>query len=477
MHFMSNWTNFLTDSVHFVNDKISYLLIAVLLFAGIYLTIKLGFIQIRHIGHMFGVLNHSREKDHSGISSYQAFCTSMASRVGTGNVVGIALAITLGGPGAVFWMWLIAILGAATAFAESTLAQLFKQKDTDGHYRGGPAYYMQRGLNARWMGIAFSIFLIICYGFAFNAVQANTIADSMRSTLNISAWQTGILVTLLSILIIFGGLRRIAKISEYVVPPMAGLYILAALIIVVANYLRIPEVFGLIYRSAFGLQEFAAGGFGAAIMNGIKRGLFSNEAGMGSAPNIAAVATPYPPHPASQGYVQMAGVVIDTLVICTASAAIVLLSGVPLDTTEGVVLVQQALQTQYGDWSQYILLLIILFFSFTTIIANYSYAENCFLFLGKKKNGKLYLFRIAVCVAVMFGSVASLPLVWAMADIAMSLMAMTNLIAVLLLSGIVIKLAKDYNQQRAENKLPTFDLAKYPEVESKIAKGVWGKKE
>ncbi|WP_392566753.1 alanine/glycine:cation symporter family protein [Utexia brackfieldae] len=470
---MSSWKEGLTIIVDILNTHLSYVLIAVLLVAGIYFTIRLGFIQIRHFGHMFGVLHNSRQLEGEGISSYQAFCTSMAARVGTGNVAGIAIAITLGGPGAIFWMWLIAILSAATSFAESTLAQLFKQRDDRGQFRGGPAYYMERGLNARWLGILFSIFLIVCYGFAFNAVQANTITESMSSILHMPAWGSGVFVTFFSFLVIFGGLRRIAKVSEYVVPPMAGLYILAALIIVVANYSRIPDVFGLIFRSAFGLQEFAAGGFGAAVMNGIKRGLFSNEAGLGSAPNIAASATPYPPHPASQGYVQMAGVVIDTVVICTASAAIVLLSGVPLDSTSGIVLVEHALSTQYGDWSKYILLLIILFFAFTSIIANYTYAENCFLFLRKEKTAKLYGFRVMVCFVVFLGAVASLPLVWAMADIAMALMAMTNLVAVLLLSRLVTKLAKDYNQQRAEKKLPTFDLNQYPEVKDKVAKGVW----
>lgn len=464
---------FFAELVSLIDGKISYLLISVLLFAGVYFTFRLGFIQIRHFKHMFGVLNDSRKADNSGISSYQAFCTSMASRVGTGNVAGIAIAITLGGPGAIFWMWIIAILGAATAFAESTLAQLFKQRDDKNQFRGGPAYYMQRGLNARWMGIAFSIFLIICYGFTFNAVQANTIAASMQSALSISAWQSGIVIAILTAMIIFGGLRRVAKASEYIVPPMAAIYLLAALIIIIANFEKVPDVLALMYRSAFGIGEFAAGGFGAAIMHGIKRGLFSNEAGMGSAPNIAASATPYPPHPASQGYVQMAGVVIDTMVICTASAAIVLLSGVPLDGKDGIALVQSALEVQYGDWSKYILAVVILFFAFSSIIANYTYAENCLIFLNNNRSGHLIAFRFAVCAMVLFGSVASLPLVWSMADIAMSLMAMTNLIAILLLSGIVVKLAKDYNKQRAQNRLPTFDVDDYPEIKSKLEKGVW----
>lgn len=475
MHVMADVIDFFTVGVGLVNNKLSYMLIAVLLFAGVYFTLSLGFIQIRHFSHMFGVLHNSREKDHAGISSYQAFCTSMAARVGTGNVAGIAIAITAGGPGAIFWMWIIALLGAATAFAESTLAQIFKQKDIYGHFRGGPAYYMERGLNARWMGMLFSVFLIMCYGFAFNAVQANTVAHLVHSTLNISTWYVGVFLMFLAFLVIFGGMRRIARFSEYVVPPMAGLYILLAVVIIIMNYSRIPDVIALIYRSAFGLQEAAAGGIGVAIMNGIKRGLFSNEAGMGSAPNIAAAATPYPPHPASQGYVQMAGVIIDTVIICTASAAIVLLSGVPLDSSYGVLLVRYALESQYGSWSQYFLTVIIMFFGFASIVGNYSYAENCFFFLRRRTGNRLYSFRIAVCVMVLFGAIASLPLVWAIADIAMACMAMTNLAAVLLLSRLVVKLARDYNKQLKEKRLPTFDIKHYPEVQNNIAEGIWGK--
>lgn len=472
---MADVINFFSTGVGLVNDKLSYVLIAVLLFAGSYFSLSLGFIQIRHFSHMFGVLHNSREKDHAGISSYQAFCTSMASRVGVGNIAGIAVAIVAGGPGAIFWMWVIAFLGAATAFAESTLAQLFKQKDVYGHFRGGPAYYMERGLNARWMGMLFSVFLIMCYGFVFNAVHANTVSQIVHSTLHIPVWYIGIFTMFLVFIVIFGGIRRIARFSELFVPLKAGLYVLLAVIIIIMNYSRIPDVIGLICRNAFGFQEAAAGGIGVAIMNGIKRGLFSNEAGMGSAPNIAAAATPYPPHPASQGYVQMAGVIIDTVIICTASAAIILLSGVPLDSSDGVLLVQHALESQYGSWSKYFLTVIIMLFGFTSIVGNYSYAENCFFFLCRRTVSRLYIFRIAVCVMVLFGTIASLPLVWAMADIAMACMAITNLVAVLLLSRLVVKLARDYNKQLTEKKVPTFDIKYYPEVQNNIAGGVWGK--
>ncbi|MBP6116687.1 MAG: alanine:cation symporter family protein [Neisseriaceae bacterium] len=461
-------------AVDWLDDRLSYVLIALLLFVGFFFTFRLGFMQFRHFGHTITVLKGSRQADNSGISSYQAFCTSMASRVGTGNIAGIAVAVTLGGPGAVFWMWVIAVVGMSTAFVESTLAQLFKVKDGAGQYRGGPAYYMEKGLNARWMGVMFSLFLILAYGFVFNAVQANTIGESLGAAFQIPTWVTGIIIMVLTALIIFGGLRKIARFSEAAVPLMAGVYLLAALIIVVANYERLPAVFGLIYRSAFGLQEFAVGGFAAAIMQGVKRGLFSNEAGMGSAPNVAASATPYPPHPASQGYVQMFGVFVDTVIICTASAAIVLLSGVPLDSdATGIRLVQMALETEFGGWAKYLLAIIILFFAFTTIVTNYYYAESCMVFLRKKKQSRLLLFRCCVAAMVFFGAVASVPLVWSMANVSMTLMAVTNLVAILLLSPLAVRLAKDYNQQRQAGKLPTFKATDHPDIRRKLQDDIW----
>lgn len=461
-------------AVDWLDDRLSYVLIALLLFAGFFFTIRLGFMQFRHFGHTITVLKGSRQADKSGISSYQAFCTSMASRVGTGNIAGIAVAVTLGGPGAVFWMWVIAVIGMSTAFVESTLAQLFKVKDGEGQYRGGPAYYMETGLNARWMGVLFSLFLILAYGFVFNAVQANTIGESLGAAFNMPTWMTGFIIMILTALIIFGGLRKIARFSEAAVPLMAGVYLLAALIIVIANYERLPAVFGLIYRSAFGLQEFAVGGFAAAIMQGVKRGLFSNEAGMGSAPNVAASATPYPPHPASQGYVQMFGVFVDTVIICTASAAIVLLSGVPLDSdATGIRLVQMSLETEFGGWAKYLLAIIILFFAFTTIVTNYYYAESCMVFLRKKKQGRLLFFRCCVAAMVFFGAVASVPLVWSMANVSMTLMAVTNLVAILLLSPLAVRLAKDYNQQRKAGKLPTFKATDHPDIRRKLKDDIW----
>lgn len=439
--------------------------------SGIYFTLRLGFIQFLHFGHTFSVLKGSRQSDASGISSFQALCTSLAARVGTGNIAGVAVAITLGGPGAIFWMWVIALLGMATGFVESTLAQLFKVRDDKGQFRGGPAYYMERGLGMRWMGVLFSIFLIIAFGFVFNAVQANTIGAALQGAFGISTWITGLAIVALTGVIIFGGLRAIARFSEIAVPVMAVVYLLVALFVILNNLGELPAVFSMIFKSAFGLEEAAAGGIGAAIMNGFKRGLFSNEAGMGSAPNAAASATPYPPHPASQGYVQMAGVFIDTLLICTASAAIILLAG-PQEG-EGIMLVQNALTSQVGSWAKYFLTVIILFFAFTSIVANYFYSENCFVFLEHNHPAGLFWFRLAVLGMVMFGSVASMPFVWNLADLSMGLMAITNLIAILLLSGLAIKLAKDYNSQRKAGKLPTFDASQYPEVQAKLEPGIW----
>ncbi|MGV8844217.1 MAG: alanine/glycine:cation symporter family protein [Pseudomonas sp.] len=446
-------------------------LIWLLVGSGLYFTLRLGLLQFRNFGHAFSVLKGSRQSDESGISSFQALCTSLAARVGTGNIAGVAVAITLGGPGAIFWMWVIALIGMATGFVEATLAQLFKIRDEKGQFRGGPAYYMERGLGARWMGVLFSLLLILAFGFVFSSVQANTISGAMLGAFDVPLWLSGIVLVGITGLIIFGGLRAIARFSELVVPIMAAVYLLVAVVIILMNLSEIPAVLALIFKSAFGLHEAAAGGIGAAIMNGFKRGLFSNEAGMGSAPNAAASATPYPPHPASQGYVQMAGVFIDTLLICTASAAIILLADP--QPGEGILLVQNALTSHVGDWGRYFLAVIILFFALTSILANYFYAENCLVFLEHNHATGLLIFRLSVLGMVMFGAVAPMPFVWNLADLSMGMMAITNLIAILLLSKLAFKLSKDYNAQRKAGKLPTFDASQYPEIQRKLSPGVW----
>ncbi|MGP7733111.1 alanine/glycine:cation symporter family protein [Oceanimonas smirnovii] len=472
------------DSViAFINNLLwGSVLIYLLLGVGVFFTFRLGFIQFRHFGHMFSVLKNSRKADAAGISSFQALCTSLAARVGTGNLAGVAVALYLGGPGAIFWMWLIALIGMATAFAESALAQLYKVKDDEGNYRGGPAYYMERGLGMRWMGVLFAIFLIIAFGLVFNAVQANSISAAMQVAFNVPEWASGMVLVVLAGLIIFGGLRTIARFAELVVPVMALAYLLIALVVVAMNITELPGVLSLIVKSAFGLEQAGGGAMGYAIsqalINGIKRGLFSNEAGMGSAPNAAASATPYPPHPASQGYVQMLGVFADTLVICTCTASIILLSGQfePGSGVTGIELTQKALSSEVGEWGNIFIAIAILFFAFTSIVANYAYAENNLVFLEHNHEGGLLVFRLFVLGMVMFGSVGELPIIWAMADTSMGMMALINLVAILLLSGVVVKLAKDYNNQRKLGRLPTFDVTKYPELKSQLEEGIWDKK-
>ncbi|RJG40020.1 alanine/glycine:cation symporter family protein [Motilimonas pumila] len=452
-----------------------YVLIVLLIGAGIFFTVRLGFIQFRHFGHTFSVLKNSRKSDKAGISSFQALSTSLAARVGVGNMGGVAVAIYLGGPGAVFWMWVIAIIGMATSFAESSLAQLYKVTDDDGNYRGGPAYYMEKGLNKRWMGVLFSVFLIIAFGLVFNAVQAGAIAQSMETAFGFEKTYVGYAIAMLSALIIFGGLRTIAKFAELVVPTMAVVYLAIALIVVAMNLSELPAMFAMIFQSAFGLQEAGAGALGAAIMNGVKRGMFSNEAGMGSAANAAATATPYPPHPASQGYVQMLGVFIDTIIICTATAAIILLSG-QLEPGSGVTsiqLTQVALVSQVGDWGAIFIAIAIFFFAFTSIVANYSYAETNLIFLEHNHKAGLTVFRICVLAMVLWGATADVPLVWALADVSMGLMGVINIIAILLLSGVVIKLARDYNRQLDSGQVPSFDANEHPELKSGLETGIW----
>ncbi|MCG3863840.1 MULTISPECIES: sodium:alanine symporter family protein [unclassified Photobacterium] len=472
----------MSSQINFLNDLLwGSVLIYLLIGVGIYFTYRLSFIQFRHFGHMFKVMKNSRKSDSAGISSFQALCTSLAARVGTGNMAGVAVALTLGGPGAIFWMWLIAMLGMATAFAESALAQLYKTRDDDGNYRGGPAYYMEKGLGMRWMGVMFSVFLIIAFGLVFNSVQANSISQAAHVAFGWSPIYVGIGLVIMTGVIIFGGLRTIARTAEILVPAMALCYLLLALYIMAINIEKLPDIIMMIFRSAFGLEEAASGALGYTIaqgmINGLKRGLFSNEAGMGSAPNAAASATPYPPHPASQGYVQMLGVFMDTMVICSSTVAIILMSGeyVPHSEVTGIELTQRALSSQVGDWGSVFIAIAIFFFAFTSLVANYSYAETNLIFLEHNHKIGLNIFRVVVLFMVMFGALADLPTVWAMADVSMGMMALINLVAIVLLSGTVVKLATDYNKQLSLGKVPTFDSNDYPELHAQLEEGIWDK--
>lgn len=448
---MDKFNNFIV----LINDFLwTYILIAMLIAIGLFFTFRTKFVQFLNIKEMFKLLGEgTSKKDSKQVSSFQAFCIGTASRVGTGNLAGVATAIAIGGPGAVFWMWLIALIGSASAFIESTLAQIYKVKDGES-FRGGPAYYMEKGLKQKWMGVTFSILIILCFGFAFNSVQSNTIAAAFSSSFSTSKLLVGIILTILTLIIIFGGVNRIAKISSIIVPIMAVAYILVALFIICINFKEIPSLFVTIFESAFGIKQVVGGSIGAALLQGIKRGLFSNEAGMGSAPNAAATASVS--HPVKQGLIQTLGVFTDTIIICTSTAFIILLSGIPLDgTLKGIELTQAALNSQVGSWGGTFVTICILLFAFSSIIGNYYYGETNIQFISDSKI-VLYVYRVLVASMVLFGAVASMDLVWNVADVFMGLMAVLNLIAIVLLSNIAIKALKDYMVQRKEGKDPVF---------------------
>ncbi|WP_442602303.1 alanine/glycine:cation symporter family protein [Paenibacillus sp. KN14-4R] len=430
----------------------TYLITAFLIAVGIYFTVRTNFVQVRYVGQMFKLLREGTKRT-SGVSSFQAFCISTAARVGTGNIAGVAIAITMGGPGAVFWMWIIALIGAASAFIEATLAQIFKKKDTDS-FRGGPAYYMEQGLGKRWPGVLFSILITISFGLVFNAVQANTITAAFEASFGWNKLTVGIVIAVTLGFIIFGGVKRIARISEIIVPVMAGGYVLMALYVVTANITMLPDVLGTIVGSAFGWHEASGGAMGAALQWGIKRGLFSNEAGMGSAPNAAATADVS--HPVKQGLIQSLGVFVDTLLICSSTAFIVLIAGNYADSDlTGIVLAQASLSSVVGPWASLFLTLAILLFAYSSLIGNYYYGETNIEFLNANKNW-LLLYRLAVLGMVMFGALKEVQLIWDMADLFMGFMALVNLIAIAILGKYAFAALRDYSKQSKEGKNPVF---------------------
>lgn len=453
----------------------NHLLIYLLIGAGLWFTIATRFVQVRMIGHAFRALGHSRAEAHGGISAFQAFCIGLASRVGTGNIAGVAVAITLGGPGAVFWMWVVALVGMATAFVEATLAQLFKIPQPDGTYRGGPAYYIERGLGSRFWGGVFAVLLIVTFGLAFNAVQANTIANTLETAYDVPVWATAAGLVILAGPVVFGGMRRIARVAEWLLPVMALAYIALAVVIVAMHVDQVPAVFSLILRAAFGLDEAVAGtvgGLTAALLNGVKRGLFSNEAGMGSAPNAAATATVG--HPATQGFIQALGVFVDTIVICSATAFIILVSGLydPATTTEavGASLTQAAVAANVGWVGAVMMTAIIFLFAFSSILGNYAYADGNLTYLGMTGPGFL-TFRILALAAVAGGCLGELPTVWALADVSMGLMAIVNLVAILLLGRWAFAALSDYENGLPGN--PEFNSRDNVYLPARIGTGVW----
>lgn len=441
------------------NDLLwSYIMIAALLLCAAYFTLRSGFVQFRMIGEMFRQLVNSNERHRDEgvkhISPFQAFVVSLASRVGTGNLAGVATAIAVGGPGAVFWMWIIALLGAANAFVESTLAQLYKRRSADS-YIGGPAYYIELGLKCRPMAILFSVLTIVTFGFAFNTVQSNTLCEAVENAFGIDRLYIGIAITVSTLIIIFGGIQRIAKVSSLVVPVMAVGYILLAFTVVAMNIGSLPEVLKTIFNSAFGAEQIVGGGMGAAVMQGIKRGLFSNEAGMGSAPNAAATASTS--HPVKQGLIQTLGVFSDTLVICSCTAFIILASGVELGgELDGVRLTQEALTSQIGVTGRIFVAVAIFFFAFSSIFGNYYYGEANVRFITSSRR-VLNIYRIIVGAMVMSGALMSLKMVWSLADLTMGLMTLCNIVALVLLGRQALLLLDDYRRQKREGKDPVFD--------------------
>lgn len=456
-----------------------YVLIYGLLAVGIFFTVYLGFIQFRHFGKYFGSVLNARSDDKAGISPFQALCTSLASRVGTGNLAGVAIAIYLGGPGAIFWMWMVALVGMATGYAESLLAQLYKVRDANGQYRGGPAYYISLGLGQHWLGVIFALCLLLSFGLVFNAVQANSISEAMHGAFGLPSWVSGIGLVIVTAVIIFGGLRSIARFAEIVVPFMAAIYLLVAIYVLITHITQVPDMLLLIVRSAFGLEQAVGGAVGytvaQAMLNGIKRGLFSNEAGMGSAPNIAATATPQPHHPASQGFVQGLGPFIDTILICTATAVMILLSGVfePGSGVTGVKLTQVVMESYMRPAGSIFIATAIFFFAFTSIVGNYSYAENSIFFLKLDRVGGLIALRLACLGMVMWGAISKLDIVWNLADASMGLMATVNLIGIVALSGVVKRLTVDYLKQIREGKQPVFDPNAHPELVRGLDREIW----
>lgn len=454
------WIN---DILTKINDTMyTYILVILLVGVGIYFTIRTRGVQFRLLKDGIKSMmekTEKTEKEEKKVSSFQALMISTASRVGTGNIAGIATAIAAGGPGAVFWMWVMALIGGASAFIESTLAQIYKVKE-NGHFRGGPSYYMEKALGKRWMGILFSVLLIICFAYGFNGLQSYNMSSALAYYIedySNSIWPmvVGAILALAAALVIFGGVHRISFISSVIVPIMATLYILLGLVTMALHIGKLPEMFETILKNAFDVQAMMGGLAGSAVVIGIKRGLFSNEAGMGSAPNASASADV--DHPVKQGLVQVISVFIDTLLICSSTAMMLLTSGVEgkSGVLDGIPYVQAAISSNVGNWGIHFITFSIFAFAFSSLIGNYFYAESNILFI---KNNKVLLnfFRITCVVAIFLGAQADFSLVWNLADITMGCMAIVNIIAISLLGNVAIKVLKNYEKQKKEGKNPVF---------------------
>lgn len=445
-------------------------LIPMLVVFGIIFTISTRFIQLRYFGRMWRVLSGGEMvADPDQISARQALIISIGGRVGGGNIAGVAVAITLGGPGAVFWMWMIALVGMATSLIECTLAQAYKRRMPDGSFRGGPATYIRHGLGKgfNWLAVIYAVSLLASFALGFNAFQANTVAGAAENSLGIERWITGVVMAVIAGFIVYGGIQRIAKVSDVLVPIMAVVYLLLALIVIAVNVTEVPAMLWTIVRNAFGFETAVAGGIGAAIANGLRRGLFSNEAGLGSAPNVAATA--YVKHPVSQGISQMLSVFIDTILICSATAFVILLSGVYVpgnEEVDGIVLTQSALTDSLGGWTSYVLTFSILLFSFSSIMYNYYLGETALRELTSRTIAT-HILRWAVIAIVLIGAVApGATAVFFFSDPLMGVLAIANLTAILMMLPTALRFVRDYvSQVKNGVDRPVFNAAEFSDLD------------
>nr|WP_272212779.1 alanine/glycine:cation symporter family protein [Marinicella sp. W31]MDC2878697.1 alanine/glycine:cation symporter family protein [Marinicella sp. W31] len=455
----------------YINDLTwGWALVPFLVVLGVFFTVASGFVQFRFFKRMFRVLWGDEDSDPSKISAREALFVSVGGRVGGGNIAGVAVAITAGGPGAVFWMWAIALVGMCSALVEATLAQVFKRTTTEGDYRGGPARAIIHGLgeNYRWLAIIYAICLIASFAIGFNAFQGNTVAGAAADSLGVPRYATGILLAVATGFIVYGGIHRIAKVSDVIIPIMAFGYIAMALVIILMNITALPGVIWDIVANALGFREAVAGGVGAAVANGLRRGLFSNEAGLGSAPNVAATA--YVRHPVSQGITQSFSVFIDTMIICSCTAFVILLGDVYQPgqaDVDGVILTQQSMVSHMGNWAQYYLTAAIFLFSFSSIIYNYYLGENALAFMTEKPNA-VHILRIAIVAIVFIGAVApGATVVFSFSDPMMGILAVVNLLAMMMLFPIALRLINDFRAQLNSGvKRPIFDPKKFPDLDT-----------
>lgn len=450
-----------------LNDFLSgKVLIVLIVGLGSYFTLRSRFVQFRHFAHMFSVFKDSIRSSGGQLSSFQALMLSLAGRVGAGNIAGVGIAVTLGGPGAVFWMWVTALVGMSSSFFECTLAQVYKRSDGDGLYRGGPAYYIQHGLKLRWMAMVFAVLLLVTYGFAFNGLQSFTVTHSLENAFNIPVQYSGIALAVLLGLVFIGGIKRIASVSDLLVPVKTLAYIAVTVYVIISQIDLVPGMLATIVKSAFGLEPAFAGLLGSAIVMGVKRGVFANEAGLGSAPNVAAVASVK--HPAAQGVVQAFSVFLDTFVICTCTALLILLSGfyTPGFEGDGIVLTQNSLAAVVGDWGRTFISVALSLFVFTCILYNYYLGENALQFLVGRSKVALLTYRGMVLALICWGSMQNLGTVFAFADITMTCLAFVNLTALAMLIKVGLRVMKDYDEQRkAGIEQPVFDGSKFADLD------------